>query len=186
MYWVCRHCEYKCEKLSDFEKHGESCWRKDKEFIENIIENKRQEFFYAISHMPASDAWIFFKERAFIPNRYEQVFYTIMRDYKQKENLKTEETSSIKLIAPLHPGKIYYDIILSKSWTIPLSFNLHDEAYELRINEDELSDFINGKKGLDHVLAYKLACNIEGTDVRFWMDLQEKYDEYMRNNVDNK
>jgi hypothetical protein len=62
--------------------------------------------------------------------------------------------------------------------------NINQSAAALDISNAELKDLANGFKDIDHVSAYKLSKAIKGTDVRFWMDLQERYDEYEgRNNI---
>jgi hypothetical protein len=58
--------------------------------------------------------------------------------------------------------------------------NIEQAAAALGISNAELKDLANGFKDIDHVSAYRLSKAIKDTDVRFWMDLQERYDEYER------
>ena len=78
---------------------------------------------------------------------------------------------------PLHPGKILRDILLCQYYS-PSKFSLDKEADDFDLTPNFLERFLDGKEDIDHVLAFKIAYQIEGTDVRFWMDLQERYDSY--------
>jgi hypothetical protein len=99
----------------------------------------------------------------------------------------TEKDDNCK--KPLHPGKVSNDLLrLDDDNTLidgSLVFSnilIDLDLCESRDGERFIKRFFDGLEDVDHILAYKLAKAIEGTDVRFWMDLQERYDEYMRKN----
>lgn len=90
---------------------------------------------------------------------------------------------------PLHPGKVSNDLLRldDDNTLIDGSLVFSNILIDLdlcgsRDGERFIKRFFDGLEDVDHILAYKLAKAIEGTDVRFWMDLQEKYDEHMEKN----
>ena len=90
---------------------------------------------------------------------------------------------------PLHPGKVSNDLLRldDDNTLIDGSLVFSNILIDLdlcgsRDGERFIKRFFDGLEDVDHILAYKLAKAIEGTDVRLWMDLQERYDEYMRKN----
>lgn len=197
MDWLCAHCSYGCETLQGVEFHQKSCGHR--KIIEckvcGTMLNKGDAFEHIQRCVIAQSTNINKKEAEAREQKEKETECPIphVKDYsccfcppeKIEENIRDIQKKVMKETerkAPLHPGKIYHDIIISKDDSSSPTFSLHHEAYILRVDKDELFDFIKGKKDLDHVLAYKLAYNIGETDIRFWIDLQERYDEYMRGN----
>lgn len=97
---------------------------------------------------------------------------------------KTKEKESKK---PLHPTEVATQLLLLNCCTLccfendNLFANVLDtrKASELlNIPESYLKEFIKQNHDMDWMMAFKLAKAIEGTDIRFWMDLQERYDSY--------
>ncbi len=125
-----------------------------------------------------------------------------IREVKRMERIKVAtdyrnrcqrivSSANYKEKPPLHPGKIAHDLLWEQGHrhtvyhTCPDNMDNYFETLNfgiIPINKDILSKLIDGKFDIEHVLAYKLANLIDNTDVRFWMDLQERYDDYMRNN----
>lgn len=105
-----------------------------------------------------------------------------------EENIKHIKGSTDKDKKPNHPGKVSNDLLRldDDNTLIDGSLVFSNILIDLdlcgsRDGERFIKRFFDGLEDVDHILAYKLAKAIEGTDVRFWMDLQEKYDEYMEN-----
>lgn len=88
---------------------------------------------------------------------------------------------------PIHPGEVAKNLLLLEGFTL-FSFkncevytnvlNIKKVSNCLKVSENEIIELMNEKSKIDYLWAYKLAKAIEGTDVRFWMDLQEHYDSY--------
>lgn len=76
---------------------------------------------------------------------------------------------------PLHPGKIASDLID----LVPHKPVIND----LHIYEEEWREFAEGRRDINHILAYRLAQCVGGTDMAFWIKLQEDYDRYKERNV---
>ncbi len=74
---------------------------------------------------------------------------------------------------PLHPGKIASDLLD----LVPHKPVIND----LHIYETEWKEFAEGGRDIDHVLAYRLSQCIKGTDMAFWLKLQEDYDNHQKN-----
>lgn len=99
-----------------------------------------------------------------------------------EENIKHIKGSIDKDKKPNHPGNIARSLleqIYNRDADL-FSFKIIGNiATDLRVDRSFINRFLNGFENVDYVFAYKLARLICGTDIRFWMDLQEKYDEYM-------
>lgn len=99
--------------------------------------------------------------------------YPVGKTPGHKEDVKKEAKK------PLHPGKVANDILVIKGYQgIPYKVCLVKCGHLLAMNGVFLCELFEGRVGICHTVAYKLAKVIEGTDVRFWMDLQERYDSY--------
>lgn len=84
-----------------------------------------------------------------------------------------------------HPGKVANDLLVIKGYRGALSEDMASPTLcgdILSMNSASLEEFFCGYVDICHATAYKLAKVIEGTDVRFWMELQEKYDAYIQKN----
>lgn len=82
---------------------------------------------------------------------------------------------------PLHPGEVAKQLLLiSRGYpqfcSGEMVFNMDHFCEESNIDLFFATRFFEEKESVDYALAYKIAKVIEGTDIRFWMDLQEKYD----------
>ncbi len=110
-----------------------------------------------------------------------------------KEREKTEEETEnisddikqMKDTKPPHPGKVAHELlaeICRDYYGASLHRNVKVISKHLQFEEHLLDDFFNGGASVGYVLAYKLSKLIKETDIRFWMDLQEKYDEHMEKN----
>lgn len=85
----------------------------------------------------------------------------------------------------LHPGKVANDLLVIKGYRGASSKDMASPTLcgdILSMNSAFLEEFFCGYVDICHDTAYKLAKVIEGTDVRFWMELQEKYDAYIQKN----
>lgn len=93
---------------------------------------------------------------------------------------------------PVHPGDVVKDLLLvngctaacfkdgykdGKLYTSVLNIKKACELLELG-DEDGIKQLLKGNYDIDYMMAGKLAKVIKGTDILFWMDLQEKYDEW--------
>jgi hypothetical protein len=107
---------------------------------------------------------------------------------EEPENI-LDDTKHMKDNRHPHPGKVANDLLRldDDNTLIDGSLVFSNILIDLdlcgsRDGERFIKRFFDGLEDVDHILAYKLAKAIEGTDVRFWMDLQEKYDEHMEKN----
>lgn len=102
-----------------------------------------------------------------------------------EEDIKHVKDSVYKDKKPNHPGNIarsFLEQIYNRDEDL-FSFKIIGNiARELYVDRYFIDRLFNGLENVDYVLAYKLARLIRGTDIRFWIGLQEKYDEYMENN----
>jgi len=99
-----------------------------------------------------------------------------------EENIKHIKGSIDKDKKPNHPGNIARSLleqIYNRDADLSSFKIIGNIATDLRVDRSFINRFLNGFENVDYVFAYKLARLICGTDIRFWMDLQEKYDEYM-------
>ena len=81
---------------------------------------------------------------------------------------------------PLHPGKILHDILcVIGLFRVENPINTYYESYRYtKIPNEQIQNIIECNADIDHIIAYKLAKCIEGTDMAFWLKLQEDYDKY--------
>jgi len=82
---------------------------------------------------------------------------------------------------PLHPGKVAEGLLIEEefgSYENPGELHIKNAASELRIDPVFLKRLVDGLEPIGYTMAYRLAKVIKGTDVRFWMDLQERYDSF--------
>lgn len=122
------------------------------------------------------------KEREEFNKNHREFLDKVFGDSKPKE-----------LKAPLHPGKIANELLIAAGYgtfrrgiaEVP-GF---DKVVELGLVSEKLNmtggfllNFLNGLEDIDYNLAFKISYIIKGTDVKFWIKLQENYDEYMRAN----
>lgn len=119
-------------------------------------------------------------------NSYKEITWT--NCYCQEnieEDIKHVKDSVYKDKKPNHPGNIARSLleqIYNRDADL-FSFKIIGNiATDLRVDRSFINRFLNGFENVDYALAYKLARLICGTDIRFWMDLQEKYDEHMEKN----
>ena len=191
MGFLCRHCGNTFERLELMEMHSERCWKANKAEQEC---NCTLCFCYRTKkHIDLCDMQSIIDDVKF----GEPVSDCLDRLYRDDEKLKQKKMieEGLELFEdyeckkPLHPGKVSNDLLRldDDNTLIDGSLVFSNILIDLdlcgsRDGERFIKRFFDGLEDVDHILAYKLAKAIEGTDVRFWMDLQERYDEYMRKN----
>jgi addiction module HigA family antidote len=74
---------------------------------------------------------------------------------------------------PLHPGKIVWNILVSKDGA---GLSVTEAAHKLDINRTTLSRLINGHAGISPDMALRLSKLLPNTDMVLWMNLQRDYD----------
>jgi plasmid maintenance system antidote protein VapI len=89
-----------------------------------------------------------------------------------------------------HPGKILYDILMteegcfyifsSENWCDKKVIAVGHVADMLNIERRSIENLLNCVDGVSRAMAYKLGKHIKGTDMAFWLKLQEDYENYQR------
>lgn len=82
---------------------------------------------------------------------------------------------------PMHPGKILKIIMESiypDSKTISPIQRITDIPY------DSLNELLDGSVDIDYLSAYRLGKSVEGTDMVFWLKLQNDYDDYIESSIE--
>lgn len=74
---------------------------------------------------------------------------------------------------PLHPGKIIYEILISKEGA---NVSVTEAAKALGVNRTTLSRLLNGHAGISPDMALRLSKLLPNTDILLWMNLQRDYD----------
>lgn len=103
---------------------------------------------------------------------------------EEPENI-LDDTKHMKDNRHPHPGKVANDLLVIKGYRGASAEDMASPTLcgdILSMNSAFLEEFFCGYVDICHATAYKLAKVIEGTDVRFWMELQEKYDAYIQKN----
>lgn len=77
---------------------------------------------------------------------------------------------------PIHPGWVAYDLLIASGHDCSYGLDFIKASECLGLTVELLNMIVCGDTSIHPMIAYKLAKVISGTDVRFWMDLQEKYD----------
>jgi plasmid maintenance system antidote protein VapI len=82
----------------------------------------------------------------------------------------------------LHPGKILHYILFEDGrFSGCNEINMYyDSANYTNIPREKIQKFIECIIDIDYAIAYKLGCNIKGTDMAFWLKLQSDYDRYIQ------
>lgn len=75
-----------------------------------------------------------------------------------------------KLLAPIHPGEIIREEILT-----PLSMSVNQLAKHLAIDAARLNEIVRGRRGITADTALRLARYL-GTTPEFWLKLQVHYE----------
>lgn len=190
MGFLCRHCGNTFERLELMEMHSERCLKANKAEKEC---NCTLCFCYRTKkHIDLCDMQAIIDDVK-MGNPVSECLERLCRDdakLKQKNMIEEEMEpfEDYECKKPLHPGKVSNDLLRldDDNTLIDGSLVFSNILIDLdlcgsRDGERFIKRFFDGLEDVDHILAYKLAKAIEGTDVRFWMDLQEKYDEYMEN-----
>lgn len=184
MGFLCRHCGNTFERLELMEMHSERCWKANK--VEKECNCTLCFCYRTKKHIDLCDMQSIIDDVKF----GEPVSDCLDRLYRDEVNQDfykcygpTEKDDNCK--KPLHPGKVANDLLVIKGYRGASSEDMASPTLcgdILSMNSAFLEEFFCGYVDICHATAYKLAKAIEGTDVRFWMDLQERYDEYMRKN----
>ena len=188
MGFLCRHCGNTFERLEHMGMHRESCWKANK--VEKECNCTLCFCYRTKKHIDLCDMQAIIDDVK-MGNPVSECLERLYRDEVNQDFYKcygpTEKDDNCK--KPLHPGKVSNDLLRldDDNTLIDGSLVFSNILIDLdlcgsRDGERFIKRFFDGLEDVDHILAYKLAKAIEGTDVRFWMDLQERYDEYMRKN----
>lgn len=185
MGFFCRHCGNTFERLEHMEMHSESCWKANK--VGKECGCTLCFCYRTKKHIDLCDMEVIIDDVKMGNPISECLERLCMDDAKLKQKNMIEE--ELKLAErreeePWRPHYVAKSLLMASGCESPLHriFDIHMAAHRLGISAAEAKDITSGFKDIDHAMAYKLAKVIEGTDVRFWMDLQERYDEYMRKN----
>ena len=192
---LCRHCGNTFESLERMEMHSERCWKANKAHtfcnclmmrgVEcNCFEKCSELNKRLLKEKEIKEAERLKQEQ--FDKMKEECGCTLCFCYITNKHKLFEDYECKK---PLHPGKVSNDLLrLDDDNTLidgSLVFSnilIDLDLCESRDGERFIKRFFDGLEDVDHILAYKLAKAIEGTDVRFWMELQEKYDAYIQKN----
>lgn len=75
---------------------------------------------------------------------------------------------------PTHPGEV-----LLEEFVRPIGISAEEIAKVIRASLSEIARLIDGRKPLDAEEAVRLSEYL-GTSTRFWVSLQQRYDQYIR------
>jgi len=194
MGFFCRHCGNTFERIEHMEMRSENCWKEDNRATKEC--GCTLCFCYRTKkHIDLCDMEVIIEDVK-MGNPVSECLERLCRD-DAKLNQKNMIEAELKLSEyceeeAWRPHYVAKSLLIAcglySLWPTDADgdfikvISISQASVALDISDADLKDLVNGFKDIDHAMAYKLAKVIEGTDVRFWMDLQERYDEYMRKN----
>lgn len=134
-------------------------WREliDKHLLMNPFKEKEKD---KLPDELRGKGWIPLSEA---PERFNKLMDKILKDDDGKKESKK----------PLHPGNLALNLLREANYNPVYAFDVYGV-----VASDKLLKKVVNLEDIDETMAYNLANEIKGTDIRFWMDLQERYDSY--------